>query len=73
MLSIVTSDYDRSPFDLILPEEVLYDSVMMTKMIISVPSCRVVDSLDFFVDCQKADDLFEYRFMIYCKLRQQSW
>lgn len=69
----MTSDYDRSPFDLVLPEEVLYNSIVLYKTIVSVPSCKEVDSLTFFCDCQEADDSFEYRFIIYSKLRRQSW
>ena len=72
-LFLEDENFDKTPFDLVLLEEVLYECMFLNKSVFAVPSLDEETVSSLYSKIQAEDTLFSYKFVVYCKLREEGW
>ena len=65
--------FDKSPYNLVLLEEVVYECVKNKKTVFSSPSCQEIEPFSILQEFQEEDSLFINKEIAYCKLREEGW
>ena len=69
----MNESFDKTPYNLVLLEDVLYNCMFLNKTVFTVPSMNEETVSSFYSMIQADDSLFSYKYAVYCKLREEGW